>query len=70
MKRLGMLRIEREIEIIGLDIAELGGMTDEIYQKIKIEYGRTLIMAPEINNASKGLELDLDNEAAHLKKKD
>ena len=31
LKRFGLLRIEKEIEIIGLDIAELGGMTDEIY---------------------------------------
>jgi ammonia channel protein AmtB len=31
MKKLGLLRIEKEIEIIGLDIAELGGMTDDVY---------------------------------------
>lgn len=31
MKKLGMLRIEKEMEIVGLDICELGGMTDEIY---------------------------------------
>jgi ammonia channel protein AmtB len=31
MKKLGLLRISKEMEIIGLDIAELGGMTDEIY---------------------------------------
>ncbi len=31
MKRMGLLRIKKEIEIIGLDIAELGGLTDEVY---------------------------------------
>jgi ammonia channel protein AmtB len=31
MKKLGLLRIKKEIEIIGLDIAELGGLTDEVY---------------------------------------
>ena len=31
MKYLGLLRIKKEIEIIGLDIAELGGLTDEVY---------------------------------------
>jgi hypothetical protein len=27
MKRLGILRIPKEMEIVGLDISELGGMT-------------------------------------------
>ncbi len=49
MKKLNLLRIGKEIEIIGLDIAELGGMTDEVYQRIKIEYGRNLLATPEIN---------------------
>jgi hypothetical protein len=44
MKRLKLLRIGKEIEIIGLDVAELGGLSDDVYQKIKIEYGRNLAM--------------------------
>lgn len=52
MKRAGLLRIEKEIEIIGLDIAELGGMTDEMYQKIKIDYGnRNTIYTPDMETA-------------------
>ena len=31
MKKLGLLRIKKEIEIVGLDIAELGGLTEEVY---------------------------------------
>jgi hypothetical protein len=31
MKKLGKLRIAKEIEIIGLDVAELGGLTDDVY---------------------------------------
>jgi ammonia channel protein AmtB len=27
LKKLGILRIPKEIEIVGLDVAELGGMT-------------------------------------------
>jgi len=27
MKKLGLLRIKKEIEIVGLDLAELGGLT-------------------------------------------
>jgi hypothetical protein len=44
MKKLNLLRIEKEIEIIGLDVAELGGLSDDVYQKIKIEYGRNLAL--------------------------
>ena len=35
VKKLGILRIGKEIEIVGLDIAELGGMTQEAYLKLK-----------------------------------
>jgi ammonia channel protein AmtB len=31
MKKLNLLRIEKEIEIIGLDVAELGGLSDDVY---------------------------------------
>ena len=31
MKKFDMLRIGKEIEIIGIDIAELGGLTDDVY---------------------------------------
>lgn len=58
MNKLKLLRINKEIEIIGLDIAELGGMTDEIYQRIKIEYGRNLISSPEV---SRLLKVGLDD---------
>lgn len=46
MKKLNYLRIQKEVEIIGLDVAELGGLTEEVYSKIKIEYGRNLIYSP------------------------
>ena len=61
MKKLGLLRIKKEIEIIGLDIAELGGLTDEVYQKIKIDYGRNVNLTPD-GNTRKQLELGLDDE--------
>lgn len=31
MKKLDLLRIAKEIEIIGLDVAELGGLSDDVY---------------------------------------
>lgn len=38
LKRAGLLRIDRSVEIIGQDIAEMGGVSDEIYNKIKQEF--------------------------------
>jgi hypothetical protein len=31
LKKAGLLRIDKAIEIIGLDIAEMGGVPDEVY---------------------------------------
>ena len=42
MKRFGFLRLDKAVEIIGLDIAELGGVSNEVYEKIKLEFGHTL----------------------------
>jgi hypothetical protein len=38
LKKAGLLRIDKSIEIIGLDIAEMGGVPDEVYQKVKQEF--------------------------------
>lgn len=35
LKKLGLLRIDKAVEVIGLDIAEMGGVSDEIYNKVK-----------------------------------
>ena len=34
MKKLGKFRIDLTIEIIGLDVAEMGGLTAELFDKI------------------------------------
>jgi ammonium transporter, Amt family len=39
MRRLNLLRVPKEIEVIGLDISELGGVPDEVYQKLKRDFG-------------------------------
>ena len=62
MKKLGLLRIKKEIEIVGLDIAELGGLTEEVYQKVKIDYGRNLAASMSPEGGRKQLELGLDEE--------
>jgi hypothetical protein len=48
MHRMGKLRLDKSIEIVGLDIAELGGVSEEVYNKIKLEFGRG-INSPKIN---------------------
>ena len=35
MKRLDKFRIDETIEIIGLDIAEMGGLSKNLFEKIK-----------------------------------
>lgn len=42
MKRLGLLRIDKAIEIIGLDIAEMGGVGEDIYEKMRREFGGSI----------------------------
>lgn len=42
MKRLGLLRIDKAIEIIGLDIAEMGGVGEEIYDKMRREFSGSI----------------------------
>ena len=34
MKKLNLLRVPKEIEIVGLDISELGGVPEEVYAKL------------------------------------
>lgn len=36
MQRIGILRISKDIEIIGLDIAELGGFSHDDLLKMKL----------------------------------
>jgi ammonium transporter, Amt family len=62
MKKLDLLRIKKEIEIVGLDIAELGGLTEEVYQKVKIDYGRNMAASMSPEGERKQLELGLDEE--------
>ena len=37
MKRINKFRIDASIELIGLDIAEMGGLSSELLEKIKRE---------------------------------
>jgi hypothetical protein len=35
LNKLGIFRIPKEIEIVGLDIAEMGGVEPVVYEKVK-----------------------------------
>ena len=36
---MGLFRVDKAIELIGLDIAEMGGLSEEVYEKIRKEFG-------------------------------
>jgi hypothetical protein len=38
MKRLGFLRIDKSIEIIGMDIAEMGGLSEDLYERLRKDF--------------------------------
>lgn len=42
MKRLGLFRVDKAIELIGLDIAEMGGLSDDVYERIRRDFGGNL----------------------------
>lgn len=39
MKRFDLLRVPKEIEIIGMDISELGGVSEDTYSKLRKDFG-------------------------------
>lgn len=39
MKKLDLLRVPKEIEVVGLDISELGGVSEEVYTKLRKDFG-------------------------------
>jgi hypothetical protein len=38
MKKFDLLRVPKEIEIIGMDISELGGVNEEVYSKLRKDF--------------------------------
>jgi len=39
LNKFHLFRVPKEIEIMGLDIAEMGGVNEEIYGKLRKEFG-------------------------------
>jgi len=46
LNRFNLFRVPKEIEIMGLDIAEMGGVNEDIYSKLRTEFG---VMSPSIS---------------------
>jgi hypothetical protein len=38
LNRYGLFRVPKEIEIIGLDISELGGVNEDVYSKLRKDF--------------------------------
>lgn len=39
MRKFNLLRVTKEIEIIGMDISELGGVSEDVYAKLRKDFG-------------------------------
>jgi len=46
LNRFNLFRVPKEIEIMGLDIAEMGGVNEEIYSKLRTDFG---VMSPSMS---------------------
>lgn len=38
LRRLGLFRVDKAIELIGLDIAEMGGLSEDVYERIRKDF--------------------------------
>ena len=59
MKKLGLFRVDQAIELIGLDIAEMGGLGEDVYEKIRKDYAASL--SPKVSEIRQRLSLDKIN---------
>lgn len=52
LNRFNLFRVPKEIEIMGLDIAEMGGVNEEIYSKLRTDFG---VMSPSMTPSQSNL---------------
>jgi hypothetical protein len=57
MNRLGLFRVDAAVEVIGLDISELGGMPQALLDKIKMDFLEKMYL----NNGGNGKDLNFSN---------
>ena len=53
LNKFGLFRVPKEVEIMGLDIAELGGVNQEVYNKLKKDFS---FFTPEASRANSKYE--------------
>ena len=59
LMKLGLFRLPKEIEVIGTDVSEMGGMPLWMYEKIRHQYSLTnsLLSSPNLSMASSEFRL-------------
>ena len=63
MRKLNLLRVPKEIEIIGMDISELGGVSSDMYARLKRDFDiATPNASPFASMAAKGRSPTRDGE--------
>lgn len=57
MNRLGLFRVDAAVEVIGLDISELGGVPQALLDKIKMDFLEKMYL----NNGGNGKDINFSN---------
>jgi len=58
MNRLGLFRVDAAVEVIGLDISELGGVPQALLDKIKMDFLEKMYLN---NNGGNGKDINFSN---------
>ena len=69
LKRLKLFRVDSAIELIGLDIAEMGGLSEEVYEKVRQNFtSNQLSPKSAVRKAleGNGANINLSNSASAL----
>jgi len=56
LNRFGLFRVPKEIEIMGMDIAEMGGVPEDVYAKLRKDFG----VASPLNSMMSSMESRID----------
>ena len=57
LNRLGLFRVDKAIELIGLDIAEMGGLSEDVYERIRKDFLAGSISSPKLSVSDRKINL-------------
>ena len=60
LKKLHLFRIEKEIELLGTDISEMGGVPQGLYEKLRLEYATYITPNASTIGGAKGHEESIE----------